>query len=118
MPVKPEYFATIGFPLLNDSLAKFKDENRSHLIDVIGVVINNSTYHYSGNSGGPEAQRSKKEIRAEAAKNGWHVFEAEAEIPFSRGFPKIMRGDFSYSGYAGDFRYFASEFFARLFNGD
>lgn len=115
VPVKPEYFATIGFPLLNDSLAKFKDENRGHLIDVIGVVINNSTYHYSGNSGGPEAQRSKKEIRAEAAKNGWHVFESE--LPFSRGFPKIMRGDFSHIGDAAYFRYFAEKFFARLFNG-
>lgn len=115
VPVKPEYFATIGFPLLNDSLAKFKAENRGHLIDVIGVVINNSTYHYSGNSGGPEAQRSKKEIRAEATKNGWHVFESE--LPFSRGFPKIMRGAFSHIGDAAYFRCFAEKFFARLFNG-
>lgn len=115
VPVKPEYFATIGFPLLNDSLAKFKDENRGHLIDVIGVVVNNSTYHYSGNRGGPEAQRSKKEIRAEAAKNGWHVFESE--LSFSRGFPKIMRGDFSHIRDAILFRDFAGEFFARLFNG-
>lgn len=114
VPVKPEYFATIGFPLLNDSLAKFKDENRGHLIDVIGVVINNSTYQ-SSNYGGPEAQRSKKEIRAEAVKNGWHVFAFE--IPFSRGFPKIMRGDFNRIGDASRFRYFAGEFFARLFNG-
>ena len=114
VPVKPEYFATIGFPLLNDSLAKFKDENRGHLIDVIGVVINNSTYQ-SSNYGGPEAQRSKKEIRAEAVKNGWHVFESE--LPLSRGFPKIMRGDFNRIGDASRFRYFAGEFFARLFNG-
>ena len=115
VPVKPEYFATIGFPLLNDSLTKFKDENRGHLIDVIGVVINNSSYHYSGNRGGPEAQRSKREIHEEADKNGWHVFKNE--IPFSRGFPKIMRGDFNHLGDASRFRYFASEFFARLFNG-
>ena len=115
VPVKPEYFATIGFPLLNDSLTKFKDENRGHLIDVIGVVINNSTYHRSGNRGGPEAQRSKEEIREEAAKNGWHVFEKE--IPWSRGFPKIMRGDFTHLGDASVFRYFESEFFERLFEG-
>ena len=115
VPVKPEYFATIGFPLLNDSLAEFKNKNRGHLIDVIGVVINNSTYHYSGNHGGPEAQRSKEEIRAEAAKNGWHVFAEE--LPFSRGFPKIMRGAFNYIGDAIMFRHFAGEFFARLFDG-
>ena len=39
VPVKPEYFATIGFPLLNESLSKFKKDNPSHQIDVIGVVI-------------------------------------------------------------------------------
>lgn len=115
VPVKPEYFATIGFPLLNDSLKKFRDENRGHLIDVIGVVINNSSYHLSGNRGGPEAQRSKKEIREEAAKNGWHVFERE--IPLSRGFPKMMRGDFTHLGNAYKFRSFAREFFDRLLNG-
>ena len=112
VPVKPEYFATIGFPLLNDSLTKFKDENRGHLIDVIGVVINNSSYHYSGNRGGPEAQRSKGEIREEAVKNGWHVFKNE--IPSSRGFPKIMRGDFNHLGDAKDFQFFAKEFFKKL----
>ena len=58
VPVKPEYLATIGFPLLNDSLTKFKHENQGHLIDVIGVVINNSTYQ-SSNRGGPESERAK-----------------------------------------------------------
>ena len=54
VPVRPEYFATIGFPLLNDSLSKFRNDNRGHQIDVIGVVIINSSYHYSGNRGGPK----------------------------------------------------------------
>ena len=44
VPVRPEFFATIGFPLLNDSLDTFRQGNRGHQIDVIGVVINNSTY--------------------------------------------------------------------------
>lgn len=115
VPVKPEYFATIGFPLLNDSLTKFKHENQGHLIDVIGVVINNSTYQ-SSNRGGPESERAKGEIRDEAAKNGWHVFERES--PLSRGFPKIMRRDFDRIGdAAAAFRSFSREFFERLFNG-
>ena len=115
VPVKPEYLATIGFPLLNDSLTKFKHENQGHLIDVIGVVINNSTYQ-SSNRGGPESERAKGEIRDEAAKNGWYVFERE--LPLSRGFPKIMRRDFDRIGDAADtFRSFAREFFERLFPG-
>ena len=112
VPVRPEYFATIGFPLLNDSLEAFRGRNRGHRIDVVGVPINNSTYHYSGNMGGPERERSVGEIQKEAAKNGWHVFENQ--IPFSRGFPKMMRGDFNHLGDAGLFRHFAREFFQKL----
>ncbi len=114
VPVRPEYFATIGFPLLNDSLTKFRQENQSHLIDVIGVVINNSTYTNS-DKGGTEAVRAKEEIHQEANKNGWHVFEKE--IPWSRGFPKMMRGDFSRLGNAEKFKFFAREFLKRLSNG-
>ena len=109
VPVKPEYFATIGFPLLNDSLEVFKQNNPSHLIDVAGVVINNSTYHYSGNRGGPERARAIAELRAEAEQSGWRVFKKQ--IPLSRGFPKMMRGDFSQLGDAPLYQVFAKEFF-------
>jgi chromosome partitioning protein len=108
VPVKPEYFATIGFPLLQQSLTKFRDENRGHTIDVAGIVINNAFYH-GGNDGGPEKSRAIIEIRAEAKKNEWHVFKNQ--IPHSRGFPKMMRGDFNYLGNATDYIYFAKEFF-------
>ena len=112
VPVRPEYFATIGFPLLNDSLSMFKSRNRGHEIDVAGIVINNSSYHFSGNTGGPERKRSILEIKEEAEKHGWHIFECE--IPLSRGFPKMMRGDFSHLGDATLFAHFADEFFRAL----
>lgn len=111
VPVRPEYFATIGFPLLRESLSDFSRHNRGHSISVTGVVINNGFYH-GGNDGGPEKHRAIEEIRAEADKNGWHVFENE--IPFSRGFPKMMRGDYSYLGNAKKFNRFADEFFNRI----
>lgn len=112
VPVRPEFFATIGFPLLNDSLSMFRAKNRGNLIDVAGVVINNSAYHYSGNRGGPERSRSIQEIENESRKNGWHVFENQ--MPFSRGFPKIMRGDFRDQGDAPLFYNFAEEFFRKI----
>ena len=111
VPVKPEYFATIGFPLLNDSLDAFRSRNRGHQIDVIGAVINNSSYHYSG-KGGPERERSIGEICQDAKKSGWHIFNNQ--IPLSRGFPKMMRGDFTYLGDAIEFDFFAREFFKKL----
>ncbi|HEV2097906.1 MAG TPA: ParA family protein [Stellaceae bacterium] len=111
VPVKPEYFATIGFPLLQQSLTAFRNENRGHQIDVSGVVINNGHYD-GGNNGGPEKRRAMNEIRTEANNNGWLIFEHE--IPFSRGFPKLMRGDYSYQGNAWQFEYFAKEFLDTL----
>jgi len=111
VPVKPEYFATIGFPLLQESLTTFRRANRAHAIDVAGVVVNNGFYN-GGNDGGPEKTRAMGEIGREALKNSWHVFSNQ--IPYSRGFPKIMRGDESYSGNAVMFPRFADEFFLRI----
>ena len=111
VPVRPEFFATIGFPLLNDSLSKFRSDNRGHQIDVLGIVINNATYD-GGNYGGPEKLRSVREIIEEAAKNGWPIFKNE--LGYSRGFSKVMRGDYTWRGNAlSYFRRFAVEFFDR-----
>lgn len=108
VPVKPEYFATVGFPLLKESLSLFRSQNRAHHLAVCGVVINNAFYD-GGNNGGPEKARALADIRSEASKNGWHIYKNE--ILHSRGFPKIMRGDFSYPGNAIYFYTFADEFF-------
>lgn len=111
VPVRPEFFATIGFPLLKESLRDFRGRNLSHSIDVIGIVVNNATYD-GGNRGGPEKLRAMNEIKVEARKNGWHLFGND--IGYSRGFPKIMRGDYNYSGNAlPEFFRFANEFYSR-----
>jgi chromosome partitioning protein len=111
VPVKPEYFATIGFPLLQSSLSDFRSHNKSHDIDVCGVVINNAFYD-GGNNGGPEKERAIDEIQAEANSNGWKIYDNE--IPHSRGFPKMMRGDYNYLGNATQFYLFADEFFGSV----
>ena len=111
VPVKPEYFATIGFPLLHESLMRFKKGNRGHSIDVTGVVINNGFYH-GGNAGGPEKERALSEIREETRRNCWYIYKNE--IPFSRGFPKMMRGDYNYLGNAIEFYKFAREFLTSI----
>ena len=111
VPVRPEFFATIGFPLLNESLVNFRSKNKGHEIDVIGIVINDATYR-GNNDGGPERRKAMEEIKGEAAKNRWHIFDSQ--ITFSRGFPKLMRGDPSYSGNSrAVMNRFMDEFFGR-----
>ena len=111
VPVRPEYFATVGFPLLAKSLESFRAANPSHSIEVIGVAINNGFYD-GGNDGGPEKRRAMPEILEEAKKNGWHIFRNQ--IPHSRGFPKLMRGDRSHRGNSWRFNLFADEFLDHL----
>ena len=111
VPVRPEYFATVGFPLLAKSLDSFRSENPSHKIEVIGIVINNRFYD-GGNDGEPEKHRAMSEIREEADKNGWYVFNEQ--IPHSGGFPKLMRGDREHPGNAWKFEWFAETFFIHL----
>ena len=111
VPVKPEFFATIGFPLLQQSLSNFRNQNRGHHISVCGIVINNAFYD-GGNDGGPEKARAIDEVKAEAKKNSWPIYNNQ--IPHSRGFPKLMRGDSSYPGNARYFYEFADEFFISL----
>lgn len=111
IPVKPEFFATIGFPLLKESLSNFQAKNKSSGIEVAGVVVNNAFYN-GGNNGGPEKTRAMIEIKSECKRNGWHVFTRE--MYHSRGYPKLMRGDYRYIGDAGYFGSFAAEFFEHI----
>lgn len=111
VPVKPEYFATVGFPLLHQSISNFKHKNRAHSLDVVGIVVNNAFYD-GGNDGGPEKASAMGEIEEEAEKNGWPIFAHQ--IPFSRGFPKLMRGNRSHLGNADFFWQFSNEFFDEL----
>jgi chromosome partitioning protein len=111
IPVKPEFFATIGFPLLAESLSNFRRRNKAHSIEVAGVVINNAFYD-GGNDGGPEKQRAMAEINKECAANDWHIFSRQ--MYHSRGYPKLMRGDYNHQGDARFFWTFAKEFFDHL----
>lgn len=97
VPVRPEYFATIGFPLLHRSLKGFRNQNPGHELDVLGIVINNAGYS-GGNDGGPEKAQAMADIRGEAAEHSWRIFSNQ--LPYSRGYPKMMRGNYSWLGNA------------------
>lgn len=111
IPVKPEFFATIGFPLLAESVDNFLRENRGQDLQVAGVIVNNAFYH-GGNDGGPEKARAMRDIRKECKANGWTLFKQQ--MYHSRGYPKLMRGDYSHQGDASLFWTIADEFLGSI----
>jgi chromosome partitioning protein len=83
VPVKPEYLSTIGLPLLARSLQEFHTHYDDHTVTVAGVVFNHATDYQ------PEEVKSKREVRTEATKLGWVVFDHE--VNYSRSYPKGAR---------------------------
>lgn len=111
VPVKPEFLATIGLPLLARSIQEFKYENSDHELDICGIVFN----HSSSYSEGPEGKKSVKEVQAESKKNGWHVYDTH--VRYSASYPKAARegtpiGSTSYARWevTTEFSNFVNEF--------
>ena len=92
VPVKPEFMATIGLPLLARSIQEFQAENDDHDIEIAGLVFNSSSSY----SDGPEGKRSMKEVREQAKKHGWHIFESK--VGYSASYPKSAREGAPLSG--------------------
>ncbi|HEV2234173.1 MAG TPA: ParA family protein [Terriglobia bacterium] len=112
VPVKPEFLATIGLPLLARSIQEFKFENADHELDICGIVFNHSAQY----SDGPEGKKSIKEVQSEAKKHGWHVFGTH--VRYSRSYAKAARegtpiGRTSYARWdvGAEFSRFVEEFF-------
>jgi chromosome partitioning protein len=85
VPIKPEFMATIGLPLLARSLSEFQLENEDHEIEIAGLVFN----HSSAYSSGPEGQRSIKEVTDFASQHGWYV--CENQMKYSASYAKSAR---------------------------
>ena len=116
VPVKPEYLATIGLPLLERSLKEYNGANRKQRISIAGIVINHTTYQSQPN---PETEQSIREVRIEANKNKWRVFDTQ--IPYSRSWPRAIRSGnpigrtkHARPNVRGSFGRFATECFAAV----
>lgn len=112
VPVRTEFFSTIGFPLLKQSLDQFRSKNPTQQIDVCGVLINNGESTHS--SRGPHNRNALNEIREQAGKYNWPIMENEMNL--SRGYPKLMRELYpSYTGNAQpEFRKISEEFLTNM----
>jgi len=92
VPVKPEFMAAIGLPLLAKSLSSFNAENEDHRLDMCGIVFN----HSSSYSSGPEGRAAIRDVTAVATQEGWPVFENH--VNYSASYAKSAREGTSIRG--------------------
>ena len=85
VPVKPEFMATIGLPLLARSIHEFQLENDDHEISIAGLVFNHSSTY----SEGPEGKESIRDVRKLAKKHKWHIFKKR--MSYSASYAKAAR---------------------------
>jgi len=74
VPVKPEFLATIGLPLLARSIEDFTSMHQNHTIEMSGIVFND--LRRTGRS--LEQRNAIRDVRKLASEYGWDVFENAA----------------------------------------
>lgn len=84
VPVKPEFLATIGLPLLAKSMDDFRSENEDHTLEMAGLVFVHSEYQE-----GPEARTAVEDVTRNAGRYRWPIFVPT--IPYSKSFPRAAR---------------------------
>lgn len=115
VPIRAEFLASIGFPLLNRSVKAFQMQHEDKLIEVCGLVFND---FYRGNVK-REHKLARKDVRDKASKNGWYVFKND--IPHSDSYFRAARDGMPIDTTSGthhivktEFAAFATEFFGRI----
>ncbi|WP_202943745.1 ParA family protein [Heliomicrobium modesticaldum] len=85
IPVKPEFLAAIGLPLLVKSLLYYNTSYGQQHFEIAGIVFNDADASQSK----PEHNLSRKQVTTLAEEHGWHVFENE--VRHSDSYPKSCR---------------------------
>jgi chromosome partitioning protein len=114
VPIKAEFLASIGFPLLHRSLQSFRIRHDDHEIDILGLVLND----YNRNDK-RENRLAREDLEKQAKTFGWHIFENG--IPHSDSYLRSAREGLAIDHTKGthskvkfEFEEFATEFFGRL----
>jgi chromosome partitioning protein len=115
VPIRAEFLASIGFPLLNRSINAFRMRHEDTAIEVCGLVFND---FIRGNVKS-ENKLARKDVMDKAAEYGWYVFQND--IPHSDSYFKAAREGMSIGGTKGthrkvktEFAAFVDEFFPRI----
>lgn len=115
VPIRAEFLASIGFPLLNRSIEAFKIRHEDKAIDVCGLVFND----YNRGNVKRENDLAHQDVQTKATEYGWYVFSND--IPHSDSYFRAAREGMPISSTKGahdivksEFAKFATEFFGRI----
>ena len=115
VPVRPEFLATIGLPMLARSLAEFKTMHQDQSLEMAGIIFNGPRR----NNTSPENIKSMTDVTNIATDNGWPVFDEVAHHSDSypagsrRGDP-IFLTDYAREYVKGEFNKVAKRFLKKV----
>lgn len=115
VPVKPEFLAAIGLPLLVRSINEFQSSFGQHTLEIAGIVFTDSDPQHVK----PEHLRGRSDVNSVAAQQSWYVFENE--LRHSDSYPKgarngepIFRTDYARWWVKDEFDKLGGEFMKRV----
>ena len=115
VPIRAEFLASIGFPLLDCSIKAFQMRHEDKVIEVCGLVFNDFV---RGNVK-REHKLAREDVQRKAAQYGWYVFKSD--IPHSDSYFRAAREGMPIQVAKGahrkvknEFAAFAKEFFPRI----
>jgi len=111
VPVKPEFLATIGLPLLARSLQEFKLMHTDQTLDMGGIIFNDMRRSNTP----PEQNESVKEVKKLANTQGWPVltnaaYHSDSYPAGSRDGNPIFKTPYARDYVIGEFHKLATEF--------
>jgi chromosome partitioning protein len=115
VPIRAEFLASIGFPLLNRSIQAFQMRHEESVIEICGLVFND----FARGNVRRENILAREDVQQKAREYNWHVFEND--IPHSDSYFRAARDGMSIDTTKGahnivksEFSAFATEFFERI----
>lgn len=115
VPVRPEFLATIGLPLLARSLEEFRLMHQDQEIEMGGIIFNDLRRSNTP----PEQIQSRKDVTTLAKKYNWPVFEnvahhSDSYPTGSREGTPIFHTTYARDYVIGEFHKVADEFLSRI----
>ena len=115
VPIRAEFLASIGFPLLNRSIKAFQMRHEDKVIEVCGLVFND----FQRGNQKREHKLAREDVQKKADQYKWYVFEND--IPHSDSYFRSAREGMPIDSTKGahgtvirEFAAFAKEFFPRI----